>query len=53
LKSAVELAYQFAIARPPSASEREQALAYLENDAARLKNLAWLLFNLDEFVYVR
>jgi hypothetical protein len=28
-------------------------LAYLENDPARLKNLAWLLFNLDEFIYVR
>ncbi len=53
LKAAVDLAYQFAISRPPSSSEREHALAYLENDPARLKNFAWLLFNLDEFVYVR
>ena len=30
-----------------------EALTYLENDAARLKGLAWLLFNLDEFIYVR
>ena len=29
------------------------ALAYLENDPARLKGFAWLLFNLDEFIYVR
>ena len=37
--------------RPPS--EKDRALAYLENDPARLKGLAWLLFNLDEFIYVR
>jgi hypothetical protein len=53
LKTAVDLAYEVAIARPPSSSEREHALAYLENDPARLKGFAWLLFNLDEFVYVR
>lgn len=53
LKNAVDLAYETAIARSPSATEREHALAYLENDPARLKGLAWLLFNLDEFVYVR
>jgi hypothetical protein len=53
LTAAVELAYRTAIARPPSSAERERALAYLDNDPARLKDLAWLLFNLDEFVYVR
>ena len=31
----------------------DYALAYLDNDPARLKGLAWLLFNLDEFIYVR
>ena len=35
------------------AAEQARALAYLGNDPARLKGLAWLLFNLDEFVYVR
>ena len=30
-----------------------RALTYLEDDPARLKGLAWLLFNLDEFIYVR
>jgi Protein of unknown function (DUF1553)/Protein of unknown function (DUF1549) len=53
LQAAVDLAYRAAIARPPSSTERKVALAYLENDPARLKGLAWLLFNLDEFIYVR
>jgi hypothetical protein len=53
LTAAVDLAYRTALARPPSSREREKALAYLESDPTRLKNLAWLLFNLDEFIYVR
>ncbi len=53
LGTAVDLAYRITLARPPSASERERALAYLDGDAARLKGLAWLVFNLDEFLYVR
>ena len=31
----------------------DYALTYIENDPARMKELAWLLFNLDEFIYVR
>ncbi len=53
LKTAVELAYRTAIARAPSPTERERALSYLDNDLEKLRNFAWLLFNLDEFVYVR
>ena len=53
LAAAVDLAYRTAIARAPSSAERERALAYLGNDPARLKGLAWVLFNLDEFIYVR
>jgi len=53
LSSAVDLAYRLALSRPPSTRERNNALAYLENDPARLKQLSWLLFNLDEFIYVR
>jgi hypothetical protein len=53
LPSAVEFAYRVALSRPPSAAEKSGALAYIENDPARLKQLAWLIFNLDEFVYVR
>ena len=53
LPSAVDLAYRISLSRPPSAAERNNALAYVGNDAMRLKQLSWLLFNLDEFVYVR
>lgn len=53
LKAAVERGFQLTTGRPPSASERDHALTYLENDPARLKGLAWLLFNLDEFIYVK
>lgn len=53
LKSAVDLAYRITLARPPSPVEENNALNYLQNDPARLKQLSWLLFNLDEFIYVR
>ncbi len=50
---AVGEAYRRTLGRKPSASERDYALTYINNDPARLKELAWLLFNLDEFLYVR
>jgi hypothetical protein len=53
LSTAVELGYRIALARDPSAAERDRALAYLDGKPARLKGFAWLLFNLDEFIYVR
>ncbi len=53
LPSAVDLAYRVVLSRPPSPAEKKGALAHLENDAARLDRLCWLLFNLDEFIYVR
>jgi hypothetical protein len=53
LKAAVELGYRITLARLPSPAEKERALAYLDNDPDRLKGFAWLLFNLDEFIYVR
>ena len=53
LPSAVDLAYRVALSRPPSTGEKTSALAYLENDTTRLQQLSWLLFNLDEFIYVR
>ena len=53
LGTAVDLAYRITLARSPSAADRQQALGYIENDPSRLKGLAWLLFNLDEFLYVR
>jgi hypothetical protein len=53
LTAAVDLGYRITLARPPSAAEQSRALAYLDNDPKRLGGLAWLLFNLDEFLYVR
>jgi hypothetical protein len=53
LRAAVDLGYRIALARPPSPAEEHYALTYLGGDPARLKGFAWLLFNLDEFVYVR
>jgi hypothetical protein len=41
------------LGRAPSGSELDYALTYIENDPKRLKDLAWLLYNLDEFIYVR
>ncbi|HZL33761.1 MAG TPA: DUF1549 and DUF1553 domain-containing protein [Tepidisphaeraceae bacterium] len=53
LTGAVKLAYETALSRPPSSTELEHALHYLDNDPARLKGFAWLMLNLDEFTYVR
>jgi hypothetical protein len=53
LKSAVNLAYRITVGRPPGASEEDLALTYLKGDPERMKNFAWLLFNLDEFLFVR
>ena len=53
LKSAVHAMYRLTVARPPTVAELNRATTYIENDPARLKQFAWLLFNLDEFIYVR
>lgn len=53
LRAAVDLGYRLTLARPATAGEKDRALTYVGSDAARLKGLAWLLFNLDEFIYVR
>jgi len=53
LNEAIELAYRLTVARPPTQAETGLAVEYLENDAGRLKQLSWLIFNLDEFIYVR
>jgi hypothetical protein len=53
LSAAIDLGYRIVLARRPSGSEKDEALTYLNNDPAKLKGLAWLLFNLDEFVFVR
>ena len=50
---AVILGFRIALGRPPSETERRKALDYVQDDAARIKGLAWLLLNMDEFLYVR
>ncbi len=53
LGKAVDLGYRVALGRSPSAGEKEHALTYVGNDPNRLKDLAWLIFNLDEFIYIQ
>jgi hypothetical protein len=53
LAAAVNLGYRIALCRAPTPQERERSLAYLDNDPARLAGFAWLLVNLDEFIYLR
>jgi hypothetical protein len=52
-KSAVDLGYRIALSRPPSGSERDHAMTYLNNDAQRLEGFAWMLLNLSEFVFIK
>jgi hypothetical protein len=51
--TAVNIAYQRVLGRKPSPAERDYALTYIAKDPERVKELGWLLFNLDEFIYVR
>ena len=53
LNKAIELIYRLTLARPPSQKERNLAVDFLQGDGERLKHLSWLIFNLDEFIYVR
>lgn len=53
LKAAVDLGFRMTLTRSPSEKEMERTLKYLQDDPTRLRGLAWLLFNLDEFVFVR
>jgi len=52
ISKAVDLGYRITLSRLPSPKEKDNALSYVGADPARLKSLAWLLFNLDEFLYV-
>jgi hypothetical protein len=53
LAGAVTLGFRMALGRYPSDAERSKALDYVRDDADRLEGLAWLLLNMDEFLYVR
>jgi len=51
--AAVTGAYERVLGRKPTPAERDYALTYVGQDPGRVKELAWVLFNLDEFIYVR
>jgi hypothetical protein len=53
LQAAVDLGYRMTLIRSPSKAEMKRALEYLQDDPDRLRGLAWLLINQDEFVFVR
>lgn len=53
LAAAVRTGFQTALCRTPTASEQAEALRMLGGDEGRLKEFAWLLLNLDEFLYLR
>ncbi len=53
IPTAVNLAYKTTLGRPPSSSEADGALTYIDNDPKKMADFAWMLFNLDEFMYVR
>ena len=53
IKTAIDLAYRRALGRKPTAGELDRTLTYLGNDQANLKGLGWLLYNLDEFLFVK
>ena len=49
----LKLGFQTVLGRPPTEAERRQVLAYLPDAPNPEKSFAWLLLNLDEFLYVR
>jgi hypothetical protein len=51
LPSEIELAYQLALSRPPDAKEKQLALDFLQT--RKLVDFTDVLFNLNEFLYVR
>ena len=51
--AAVSRAFQRTLSRKPSGLELDSALTYIDKDPSRMKELAWLLFNLDEFLYIK
>jgi Arc/MetJ family transcription regulator len=53
VRAAVELSFRQTLGRPAASGELDRALSYVDNDPQKLKGLAWLLFNLDEFIFVK
>ena len=53
LPAAARRAFRETIGRAPTSIEFDRALTFLANDPAKLKDLAWMLYNLDEFLFVK
>jgi len=53
VKATVDLAYRTAIGRKPAPKELDRALTFVAGDQTSWKGLGWLLFNLDEFLFVK
>ncbi len=53
LNELVQLGFNTALGRPPKPEERVAVLDFLQGDPERVKGFTWMLFNTDEFVYVR
>lgn len=53
LPAMVTLGYRLGLGRPPTDVERTQAVELLRPETHPGKSLAWLIFNLDEFLHVR
>jgi hypothetical protein len=53
LSEAINLAYRTTLGRKPTGVELDQALTYVRGNPARMREFTWMLFNLDEFMYVR
>ncbi len=51
--AAVTIAYQRVLGRRPTGGELDYSLTYIDKNPDRMKEIAWLLFNLDEFIYVK
>ena len=51
--TAVTRGFRIALGRPPSDAELARALDYLQSEPGKVKGFAWLLLNMDEFLYVR
>jgi len=48
----IDHAFEIALARPPSATEKQQALEFVTSSTTGLVDLCQTLFNLNEFVYL-
>lgn len=53
LPERIRLGYRMALGREPDSNERQLALNYMEPHPNDSEKLAWMLVNLDEFIYIR